>query len=124
MSCNRSHLACDARTSRLSSEGPPGAQVVGLYEAAEDGTNEAGWRLEDTLRVAVVVTGSRFAEASGFDSAVRGSTFLMHLPNAPLVNSSLQKNEQSTKCIFIVQIRTGQSAGTKRQVNGKHTPMN
>ena len=52
----------------------PGAQVVGLYEAADDGANQAGWGGDedgDVFRIAVVVTGSLFAEETGFDSSVR-----------------------------------------------------
>lgn len=52
----------------------PGAQVVGLYEAADDGANQAAWGGDedgDVFRIAVVVTGSLFAEETGFDSSVR-----------------------------------------------------
>lgn len=58
---------------RAVSEGPPGAQVASLYDAADDGTNEAGWGEGaggDAFRVAVVVTGSRFADTAGFDPLV------------------------------------------------------
>lgn len=65
------------RLGSSASESAPGAQVVALYEVAEDGINEAGWSGDgdngdgDAFRVAVVVTGSHFAEEAGFDSAVR-----------------------------------------------------
>lgn len=52
----------------------PGAQVVGLYEAADDGANQAGWGGGDdgdVFHIAVVITGSLFAEETGFDSSVR-----------------------------------------------------
>ena len=54
---------------RLVAEDPPGAQVVALFEVADDAINGAGWR-EDVFRVAAVITGSHFAEPSGFDSQV------------------------------------------------------
>lgn len=59
---------------RSASESAPGAQVVGLYEAADDATNDVGWRGDedgDSFRIAAVVTGSHFAEEAGFDSSVR-----------------------------------------------------
>lgn len=89
------------------SESPPGAQVAALYEAAGDETNEAGWRGNDDdngkggLRVAVVVTGSHFAEAAGFDSTVRRIHLAAHCPP----NQPTNHENQFTVCLARKHIR-------------------
>lgn len=73
----------------------PGAQVVGLYEAADDGTNQAGWGGDedgDVFRIAVVVTGSPFAEETGFDSSVRWLS-VSSLPQCTTPSAKCDKNQ-------------------------------
>lgn len=68
---------------RSASESAPGAQVVGLYEAADDATNDVGWRGDedgDSFRIAAVVTGSHFAEEAGFNASVRSVHWKNHSP--------------------------------------------
>lgn len=62
---------------RALSADPPGSQWLALFNAAEDDTNDAGWR-SDAFRVAAVVTDSAFASATGFDSTV--SSLLLCCP--------------------------------------------
>ncbi|CAM9750475.1 unnamed protein product, partial [Ectocarpus sp. 4 AP-2014] len=65
-----------AASSLSASESAPGAQVVGLYEAADDAANDVGWRGDedgDSFRIAAVVTGTHFAEEAGFDPSDTGT---------------------------------------------------